>query len=438
MNLTSMVNKKLNLIKILVILSIYSTSFDIFLVVNILGFNFRFTQMIFIPVILNFTIQTFYKKKLSEPYAINYLLVWFVIQAIFSLRSPSRENAIGYNLWLLFDILVVFAIHFHLNVSYTTKSLLKIYINSFEFMAIIGLIQFFLYPLGINFYLMQFWGAKLARINGFSYEPSYYSTYLIIGYIICSYLLYCKNEEIFNYKKLKRKHFIITMALILSTSRMGWIMVALWNIIKFFIELKKIIHRCTIKKKHLTFLCMLILIVYLFFIAYKKLISNFSFLLGGLGLLGASDHSSSARLGGLSLSFRILKDSPFIGYGLGGVDPITAQYLNINYSTLINGLSTSIVGDLLVASGSIAVILIIIYFFKLINVNKNETDIKKALATALFFELIILVFNQNILRPYLWMHIAIMSAVYRDKITFGNNQRFNISKTIKHLERNKQ
>lgn len=408
-NMVKVIKMPRNVIEVLVALSIISSSFDIFLVINLFGFNFRFTQLVMIPVILSWVAGCLHKGEISFPKGMPILLLWTVIQTFFSLRSPNLKNAVGYDLWLIFDVLVIFAIYYYCGEAFDKKRLMRIYINSFEFVSIIGLLQFILYFFGINFYVTQTWGPRLARINGFSYEPSYYATYLIMGFILSSYLLFYKDETCFKYKELRRKQLIISMALFLSSSRMGWLMMAIWFTFEIIMELK------LMKTNKVSKLLAIVLFGGIFVIMYGYILSHFdlTFLFNGLGFFGTSSHSSSARINGLMLSFKIFSDSPFVGYGLGGIDPITAKYMGVTYSTLDNGYSTSIIGDLLIASGGLAVFIIIAYFCIMIRNSSCKMQIQKALSAALVFELMILCFNQNILRPYFWMHLAIMSAFYK-------------------------
>ena len=44
--------------------------------------------------------------------------------------------------------------------------------------------------------------------------------------------------------------------------------------------------------------------------------------------------------------------------------------------------------------------------------SKNELQLITSIIVAFSFEMIILCFNQNILRPSLWAHISILSALY--------------------------
>ncbi len=47
------------------------------------------------------------------------------------------------------------------------------------------------------------------------------------------------------------------------------------------------------------------------------------------------------------------------------------------------------------------------------NINNEYKIIMNALVSALIMELLILQFNQNILRMYLWIHIAVLTMYYR-------------------------
>lgn len=406
------------IIKFLLALSIYSTSFDIFLVIHLGGFNFRFTQFMMIPLILLWFIEgVFLTRKLKLPYACEYLLLWSFFQLIFSFRSPNLKNALGYDAWLLFDICSIFVLTSYVVKAYSITWLLRTYINSFAFMAIIGLVQILLYVLGIEFFIAQHWNSRLARINGFSYEPSYYATYMLMGYIFTSYLLWKKNEDIFPMQKLKSKHFLITIALFLSTSRMGWLMMLVWICYKCMPILRNFLLTYVVKSSIMKMILALLLFLPLLFFIWSKY--ELSFLLNGLGLFGKAAHSSLARWEGLLRCLDIFLENPVLGYGLGGVDPIMAKHLGIPYSTEINGLATSVGGELLVATGCIATIFIVVYFYKINtphSVKTTRIDILYALIIALNFELLILMFNQNILRPYLWMHLAVISATYKHKL----------------------
>ena len=140
--------------------------------------------------------------------------------------------------------------------------------------------------------------------------------------------------------------------------------------------------------------------------------SDLFFLLNGLGVFGQSAHSYAPRFNGLIECFEIFLQNPWLGVGLGGVDPLIAQHRNVLYSTLYNGLGTSILGEALLANGVIGLIPFVGYFYKLLFGGKrNRSSFRKAILWALVFEMGILCFNQNILRIYVWCLIGVLSAV---------------------------
>lgn len=406
-------NKQDKLIRLCLAIAIYTSSFDIVGIVNLFGFNFRLTQLAILPLLIHMAFLSLRKEKIIMPKGMIFLILWVVLQTLFSFRSPSLKNAVGYDLWLIFDVFVVFSVVFFLDKSYDFKWLMRTYINSFEFMAVIGLVQMFLFSIGINFFVEQNWNDRLARINGFSYEPSYYATYLVMGYVLCSYLVLKKNEELFECKSLRRKQILITLALFLSSSRMGWIMIALWIMIKIIISVYQLF-TSEINKSSVIVASAAPMFLCLIYILAERILKkfDFSFLLNGTGLAGKASHSTEHRMESLQNCIDIFRENPFLGYGLGGVDPILSLKAGHVYSTLDNGQGSTI-GEILVASGLIGTVLLILYFIKLC-VTKNKNPIHLSLVISLIFELLILCMNQNILRPYVWMHIAVLSASFRN------------------------
>ena len=401
------------IVKCCTALAIMTASFDIVGMVNIAGLNFRFTQFISLPVFLFFLLELIKNKKMQMPRGSWCLWIWVLIQIIFSLRSPDLKNAIGYDLWLIFSVLYILSSFYFIDRAYSKRWLLQIYLTSYVVMATIGLIQLMLYAVGINFFVVQFWTGRLARINGFSYEPSYYATYMLMGFVSYAGFLIQKNYSVYSKQKLKRRFFLVATALILSSSRMGWLMIGIFmggwilkGIWKIVIEKKK-------GKKNWIIGCMVLLTICLLAGPFIGKNVDFSMFSAGLGINGGSTHSSGPRIDGLQTCLKIFEDSPIIGYGLGGVDPIICQYKGIKYSTTNNGMAMSIVGELLVANGLVGLFPLLAYIYTLLKYNKQTVGNVKILKMALLFELMILCFNQNILRSYVWWHIAVLSAIQK-------------------------
>lgn len=403
------------IINILIWLSIMTSSFDIVLSIRIAGMTFRFTQIVMIFVAVIYVIDVIRKGVIRKPVSIGNMIMVIIFNTIFIFNSLDVFNAVGYDFWLMLDfVYVLVMVHFFSQEK--VETVVRNYIICFFIMGIIGLIQWLLQFFDIYFFVTQI--SNMYRCNGFSYEPSYYSTYMIMGWTVCAYLL--EN----NCYAVLKKHWLymitgtITIALILSTSRMGWLMMALWFVVRLVVNRKKFF---TGKMKKSMFLLLIFLFiaviggVYIIIGHWNKFVSVF---LQGLGIFGTASHSSSARIQDLYDTFNIFKQSPWIGYSLGGLDAQIAKLKNIIYAG--NGMTMCITVEALAAFGIIGFAFFARYFYTIFKKSiklarklpKEYGYIIKAVLWALVMELGILQMNQNILRVYLWIHIGIVSVVY--------------------------
>ncbi len=415
MKLSTQKSPYYTVISICVALILLTASFDIVANVDLFGFNLRACQFLSLILIALLIIECL-KRPIRVPIGGKYLIAWIAIQFLFIFRSLNFANALGYFMWLIFDVFLIFGIVQYVGRAFSLKWLLRVYFKSFVWIAVFGLVQFSLFAVGINLFVVQHWTARFARINGFCYEPSYFSTYLLPGFVIFAYLFEKKNSDILSLKEIKIGLLIISVALILSTSRMGWLMMILWIAIRIIIYLAQFVRSGISKKKIKTFFA-LILLMSLLIIGFVYILTSkeLNFLLNGLGIAGTANHSSGPRINALITCLQIFRESPIFGVSLGGVDAQVAQFNNIEYVTGNNGSGTSIIGELLVANGIIGLIPFVAYMIKIIfgdhkSRSVYNSQVVKALRWGLVFELAILCFNQNILRVYLWSLIAVLSA----------------------------
>ncbi|MDQ0903917.1 hypothetical protein [Paenibacillus sp. V4I7] len=306
------------------------------------------------------------------------------------------------------------------------KKLIKVYLYSFPFISICGLIQFFMPILHFKpFLVLQWWIPDvLPRINAFSYEPSYFATYMILGWVLTAYLLQTKSSLV------KMSHLTViflleTTVMILSSSRMGWIMMVFWFSQFPLLFLWRIINT-KVNKKYLNYtlwLCLLSVIT-IFTVVYVVGVNKVLFLMNGIGIGNTSSHSVDIRSKELADTIKIFLESPIWGYSLGGIAWAIGNLRGIDVNNLELAKSNegmSVFGEVLAASGIIGFIPFAIYIGSLIilplklAIRISNTEMKiilRGMVYSLIFILVILQFNQNILRPYLWLHIAILSAVY--------------------------
>lgn len=198
---------KLQLTYVITAIILLTSSFDIFAVFEVAGMTFRISQIF---ALLGFFLLLF-KGKISMPIGYQSLFIWILLQAIFVVRSPNIPIAVGYLFWLILDVLLIIFFQNSFQSKSKVDRLLRLYIFSFVVIAMLGLLQWALSILGINFYLTQatFNGTRIPRLNGFTYEPSYYSTYLLPGWIIIMYLMET-GSDLFTSKQLKRYVIIVS------------------------------------------------------------------------------------------------------------------------------------------------------------------------------------------------------------------------------------
>lgn len=434
--------KKSYFINFLMLLIFLTSSFDIFLKIEITGYSIRI--LYFFEIILFFILLKDYTDHKINSFKLigwKYLFIWFIFIIIFIPNTTILTRNIGYSIWLFLSILLTGIISTSMKNIEQFFKIFHYYMLSFYLVAIFGLIQFIAGIFGINLLIQQWWiTGFLPRINGFNYEPSYFATYLLIGWSILIYL-YFSNIRLFS--KYRKNFYVITLSLILSSSRMGILTMLLIVAILILFTFFKVIKTKKFSKRYIKFIFLffgiLFIIIFIFINEFEKL----KFLFQGLGLFGESSHSSTPRIDGMFETFKVFLKHPFIGVSLGGIPSAIAKLhgeiihtqLQAKHNTGIN-----IFIQVLAASGIIGFVFFINFFLLLFyKSNKVSNLIKyisfdlftiiKSLRFALFWELFILCLNQNILRPYLWILIGMVSA----SIFFGRQILYE-TKTHNRLE----
>lgn len=418
--------KQFNLIIFFIALSLITASFDLFLNVQLGGFSFKVTQMTMSFAIFFSFIYTFFRGKGTLPLGFPALLLWSFFMILFIPHTTFIERNILYVFWLMFSILSIYALVQLVQSRARLELILKIYVLSFAFVAIFGFMQFAAGFFGINLLTAQWYVmGRFARINGFSYEPSYFATYLLTGFVLTSYLIE-KRSSILPRRLLIVCFYLIFIAIMLSTSRMGWLLAWFWysRPFLFFIGhlLRGRIHRIYFKQ-----VCKRTIIpLFLGCLAIYVMVEVFSirFFISGLGIMGDGGHSSHTRWNDFTDLLTIFSESPLIGYSLGGVSSALGALYNkvvLTNATAKMYEGVGIFAQVLVASGLIGVIPFIVYMYQIIikpiqlarkTVDKEMKTLLIGMVWSLVFLLAILQFSPTILRPYLWLHIALLCSCY--------------------------
>jgi|SaaInlStandDraft_6_1057023.scaffolds.fasta_scaffold28647_1 O-antigen ligase len=405
------------IVSLLLIISFFTVSFDIFLVLEI-GPNIRAFQFItLLPIFYSFMLLL--NRPIIIPLGFIPLLAWMLFIFLFIPNSGYIPKGIGYAFWLFLNVLLIFALVQIINF----RNFYRIffwYITSFFFVAAFGLLQFIFALIGFGeMFLIKTWFIQdiFPRINGFSYEPSFFSTYLMPGWILIIYLLN-SNINFINRRLLKFYFFAISLAIILSGSRMGWLVIFLVLAVFSLKIIYKFICLKPIKVKYFYMIFLLCLFIFGYYLATN--VAYFSILTSGLSGEAAS---VNLRLKSTIDTFIVFFDSPFIGYSLGGVSSAIANLNNLSIddfaSAKIEG--NMVLAEVLAASGIIGFLPFIIFLwsifikpFFLIRMNKSNdlSIILYGIILATLIQFFMLQFNQNILRPYFWLNIAMLCVVY--------------------------
>ena len=413
-------NKGSSIINALIWMSILIASCDIVLAFEVAGLTVRVSQLISMAVMFLFLLRIIKFGNVKILTAYYNLLIVIVFNTICIANSKTLFNAVGYDLWLMFDCIQVLAFTYFLSKQETVYSIVRKYIWCFDIFAVIGFIQFALQFVGINFYVTQY--NDLHRSNGFSYEPSFYATYMIMGSIICLYLL-----ERRNYKCMKKSQLIISTllnvgAVIISTSRMGILILLIYVVYRGVMCLRIYIHmRASVIRILFTLMPIMVgVALILFIIAVEFQVPFVMHYLSGLGIGGTASHSADARMSGFKDTWELFLDSPLLGCSLGGIDAGIIEYKARTYTVANNGGASMCISlEALAAYGIFGSFFFFKYMYDLtvggyLKAKKRPGDKRErepiyAMLIALFFEFLILQLNQNVLRPPFWVHIALVS-----------------------------
>jgi hypothetical protein len=372
---------------------------------------------------------------MEMPLGATWIIAWCAVQLAFVPVAEFWRKSLAYCVWLALDIALSFAMVTLFSARFSRlQTLLKLYLGSFVFVASFGIVQFALPIAGGPAILLQQWWlpGRVPRVNGFSYEPSYFATYLIMG-LVCLGSLRRSGVSEFRTRLWTFAYIALIVAMILCSSRIGIAFVVLELAIQPMRHLWRAARRPSlVLGLHVSGLRILIAAasIWAAYAAVGNAVSwirddpsTIRILVSGTGLLGTVAHSVDERQGHLQDTLQSIADHPWMGTSIGGVTESIASYMgerpqNFEETKIFEG--ESVFAEVIAASGLPGAALFFcflgIYLVAPIRLARSSSPVEaawlRALVLALVFELGILQFNQNILRLYLWVHIAVLATVY--------------------------
>jgi hypothetical protein len=412
----------------------FTSSFDKFLSLD-LGPNIRIAQLVSLALIAAALLTHRMGLTMEMPLGAPWLLAWCGIQLAFVPVAEFWQKSLGYCVWLVLNIAMSFAmVNIFAGNLPRLQTLLKIYLSSFIFAACFGIIQFVLPIMGGPALLVEQWWlpGRVPRVNGFSFEPSYYATYLIMG-LVCLGSLRRSGIKEFRGKPWAFSYFLMIIAMIVCSSRIGIGFVLLELSIRPLRSLAKMVRKPSLLLRfHVSGGKILILAacVWITCVAIGKVVDWFEddpqtirIVVSGTGLLGTAAHSVDEREDHFDDTLKVIADHPWMGASLGGVTESIASYVGHkpqNFEETKRFEGQSVFAEVVAASGIPGSIpffcFIVIYLVAPLRLARTASPFQaawlRALVLSLVVEWTILQFNQNILRLYLWVHIAVLATVF--------------------------
>jgi hypothetical protein len=425
------------------ILILFTSSFDIFLVVNA-GGNYRFCQIILPPLIALAVITALRGRRIPTLGSIG-LCVWFLFQIAFIPATDFWPKSLGYCLWLLLNLGLMFAfVQLFSQDPQTLRRLLRWYLYSFAFVASFGIFQFALPILGLPGILITQWWipGTLPRINGFSYEPSYFACYLLIGFVLVSSLKRARSTLLPS-RALLAIYCLTAVGIVISSSRIGIVflvaevlLAAMRPWLSFFSDIRRL---RIVRSKVRPLIPSLLSLAFVLTLSGGTVIaleSNPVLLLMFLNGTGVSDtpaHSFIQRENSFEETIAVFIQHPFIGRSLGGISSAIAKnegdtIHSFEDAKKIEGMS--VFAEVLAASGVIGFIPFLCFLVATIRKPLTLARIAPPFYSSLLYGLVrslvfawaILQFNQNVLRTYLWIHLAVLATAYAATLRVTTNQ----------------
>ena len=427
-------NLKNRVIMLLAVAVLVTASFDILFAIDFMGFTVRISQFLAAGLYVFAFWDVLKTHKLKEVTAWKPLIICFLAILAATFHSQWYVRNIMYDIWMLSMVLIVVAFNQLFLEEDRIAFLMKAYLLVFDGMAIFGIVQFLLAFLGIKeFFLAQWLVYKsIPRVNGFMYEPSYFASYMVMGWAFCASLLREGKKELYGIS-VHFSFFLLSAVLIMSSSRMVYGVFFLWSTFYGIVWLReRFKERCVkidaVKKLMVQMSVWGMALLYWAFVMIfgvaeplpedkpdlvappKTEIADVMF--QGLGAQGNSTNINE-RTEAWRYTLQVFLESPILGRGLGAV----TNEAKLAAGTAPNPLgSGNVLLEIFAAGGVVGGGAAIVYVcillspcWKYFKRREESLVIARALGYSLMGILLMLIWNATILRVYLWVHIAMIT-----------------------------
>ncbi|MGU9324755.1 O-antigen ligase family protein [Clostridium perfringens] len=354
---------------------------------RILGSTIRVVQ--FILLLTTFFMFLKNKYRITNIFSI---LLFLISNMISTINSYDKISSLLYVIWTIFNYLFVFCLFYSWTRNKSNKFVYNLWRKTFLIQGFLIICQFVLELIGIKILNSQnYFG--IPRPALWFYEPSYLATYFVIFFVI-SFYMFINTQE-----KMYRNDTILSIIfLVFITSSTGFIGIIIGFLICILFTKQKII------KKSKNILKSLIIIIICAMISYKLYPKIFEIFIGRLFKDGLVI-SSGNRMIGWKEALNVFRDNMLLGVGPDAYQAYTGSLIPPTNVTL----------EILCYLGLLGLVTFIIFIISILRnslIEIKEFDvISKAIFVSFLVFLIILQFNQNYLRLYMWMLLGIIAGL---------------------------
>ena len=392
----SFLKRHYELIDILFLFAILFIGSDIY-GITFMNMNFRFVQLYYVFLALFVIIK--YKYCLYLPKSLIILSILFFISSCFALNF---NKSIVFFFWLIYNIIFVFSLFYTYIKIRGKDNFIDIFRYTFFIIFLLTLILFILGNFfHIEFPFFSYQNHKnVARVAIWFFEPSYLASFITmyLGFSFYNFFINKKKEYLFD-------TIFAFFSIVFTTSSTGFIACALAIIICFIIKtilIKNVKQKVTtafigILLLAAAFICVLVFFPNVYNAFIKRLYVD--------GLF----NSLGTRMREYSNTFSLFLKYPFFGVG---PNCYGLYYGNENLQP------TNVTLELLATTGIFTTLVFYVFFLNPIKIyfSKNNYSLEtKAMVFALILFLIIIQANQNYMRLYMWMLLAICYAMINEE-----------------------
>lgn len=393
------------------------------------GFSIRLNNFLALFLGLFFLLR--FKSKIfsfNKKFLISLALVTLSILTSLFLSS-YKERCLFFFSWYGITILGYLLLPYLFIFHFSENRVLKLYFFSFIFVGTYAALQLLLSFIGLKDpFVTQFLSKTLARPSAFAYEPSYYALYMtpFVMMVNLHYLLE-KKRPFFIFSEINLKHvaFINFLFLVSTTTS---------SLFAYFVFLCTLPFFKEVPKKMILRLGFVIFISGIFFTALFPSFAKTYFM--KFFFQGFTHYSFYERWTGIVNCWHIFLKKPFFGVGLGGVPPYLFQawqeresgFIFLWQDYLIEIVAnpfkifepSNVFTEILASLGIFGLLAFALFFYSYCHLafwalktkDENRRHFCLLFLISTLVMIIVLQFNQGVMRTYVWAHLGITCAYF--------------------------